>query len=259
MNKLENKIVLITGATAGIGKAIALAFAKEGATLVLLARREKLLKDLQTHLQTQFNTDVKLMICDIRNANEVKSAFISLDEKYKKVDILVNNAGMARGFDKLEDGQIENWDEMIDTNLKGLLYITHEVLPYMIEHKKGSGHIINIGSTAGHEVAPSGNVYCATKFAVRAITKSLRMELLEYMIKVSSVDPGMVETDFSINRFSGDKKRAKKVYDGLDPLTANDIAETVLFCATRPSHVNINEVVITPTAQANSNFVKRTN
>jgi 3-hydroxy acid dehydrogenase / malonic semialdehyde reductase len=257
MQSVKNKLVLITGATAGIGKACATIFAQNGANLILLARRENLLNELQQSLHSEFGVRVITLVCDIRNSSEVKKSFASLSESDKKIDILINNAGMARGIDKLQDGLIENWDEMIDTNLKGLLYITREVVPFMIEFKKGIAHIINLGSTAGHEVYPGGNVYCATKFAVKAITKSLRLELLEHQIKVSTVDPGMVETDFSYVRFPNDSTRAKNVYSGLTPLVAEDIAETVLFCATRPHHVNINEMVITPTAQASSNFIIR--
>jgi NADP-dependent 3-hydroxy acid dehydrogenase YdfG len=257
MQSVKNKLVLITGATAGIGKACATLFAQNGANLILLARRENLLIELQLKLQSEYNVVVIPLVCDIRNAHEVKKSFNSLSEENKKIDILINNAGMARGIDKLQDGLIENWDDMIDTNLKGLLYITREVLPYMIEFKKETAHIINLGSTAAHDVYPGGNVYCATKFAVKAITKSLRMELLEHYIKVSTVDPGMVETDFSYVRFPDDSTKAKNVYSGLTPLVAEDIAETILFCATRPKHVNINELVITPTAQASSNFINK--
>lgn len=257
MTPLKNKITLITGATAGIGKACANLFAQNGSDLILLARREKLLTELKSEIESKFKVNVYTLICDIRNSEEVKNSFSTLPEEIKKVDILINNAGMARGIDKLHDGVIANWDEMIDTNVKGLLYITGEVLPYMIQYKKDNAHIINLGSTAGHEVYPGGNVYCATKFAVRAITKSLRMELLEHQIKVTTVDPGMVETDFSYVRFPEDPTRAKNVYNGLTPLVAEDIAETILFCATRPKHVNINEIVITPTAQASSNFIIR--
>ena len=178
-----------------------------------------------------------------------------LGEEWKNVDVLVNNAGLARGFDKIYEGNLTSWEEMIDTNLKGLLYVTRNILPLMVERKKG--HVINIGSTAGHEVYPNGNVYCATKFAVNALTKGMRMDCLEHKIKVSTVDPGMVETEFSIVRFSGDKERAEKVYEGLKPLTQEDIADAVVYCATRPEHVNINEIILSPLAQASATQVIR--
>jgi len=192
---------------------------------------------------------------DVRNFNLVKSFYENLAPEWKAIDILVNNAGLARGLDKFYEGKIEDWDEMIDTNIKGLLYVSRVVVPQMVEREYG--HIINIGSTAGHEPYPMGNVYVATKFAVKALSQSFRIDVLEKGIKVTSVDPGMVETEFSKVRFHGDEQRAKKVYEGLQPLTPDDVADAVIFAATRPRHVNINQIVLTPLAQASSNFVYR--
>jgi 3-hydroxy acid dehydrogenase / malonic semialdehyde reductase len=255
MNKLANKKVFITGASAGIGKACALAFANEGADLLLASRRVDKLVEIANDLKRKNNIDIKTIKLDVRNFNEVEQTLSSLEDKWKNTDILINNAGLARGFDKIYEGKIENWEEMIDTNIKGLLYITRMVLPQMVERKQG--HIINIGSVAGHETYPSGNVYAATKFAVDALTKSIRMDVLDKNIKVSTVDPGLVETEFSIVRFSGDVKRAKSVYNGITPLTGEDIADAVVYCATRPEHVNINEIILTPIAQASPTMVHR--
>lgn len=255
MKTLKDKIVFITGASAGIGKACAEVFAREGAKLVLNARREDKLSGLTDKLKSDYGTKIVNLIFDVRNYESVKEKIASLPDEWKSIDILINNAGMARGLDKIQDGTAQNWDEMIDTNLKGLLYVSKEILPAMT--KKGFGHIINIGSIAGHDVYPGGNVYCATKFAVNGLSKAMRMDLLEKNIKISSVDPGMVETEFSMVRFSGDEEKAKNVYKGLKPLTGEDIAEAVLFCASRPAHVNINEIILTPLAQAGVSMVKR--
>jgi serine 3-dehydrogenase len=250
MKDLKDKTVFITGASSGIGKACAARFADAGANLLLAARRIDRVKKLSEELRKQYKIKTKEIKLDVRNYNEVTETISSLDEQWKKIDILINNAGLARGFDKIHEGKIEDWDEMIDTNIKGLLFVTRRVLPLMVERQKG--HIINIGSIAGHETYPSGNVYAATKFAVNALSKSIRMDALDKEIKVTSIDPGLVETEFSLVRFSGDEKRAKSVYKGLTPLMANDIAETILFCATRPDNVNINEMIITPLAQAST-------
>jgi serine 3-dehydrogenase len=250
MKDLKDKTVFITGASSGIGKACAARFADAGANLLLAARRIDRVKKLSEELRKQYKIKTKELKLDVRNYNEVTETISSLDEQWKKIDILINNAGLARGFDKIHEGKIEDWDEMIDTNIKGLLFVTRRVLPLMVERQKG--HIINIGSIAGHETYPSGNVYAATKFAVNALSKSIRMDALDKEIKVTSIDPGLVETEFSLVRFSGDEKRAKSVYKGLTPLMANDIAETILFCATRPDNVNINEMIITPLAQAST-------
>lgn len=255
MNRLKDKIVFITGASSGIGKACAEAFASENANLILAARRFEKLKIFAEKLEADYNISTQVIELDVRDFDAVKNAFNGLDDNWKKIDVLVNNAGLARGLDKIYEGNLTSWEEMIDTNLKGLLYVTRNILPGMVERKKG--HVINIGSTAGHEVYPNGNVYCATKFAVNALTKGIRMDCLEHGIKVTTVDPGMVETEFSIVRFSGDKVRADKVYEGLEPLTAADIADAVVYCAARPAHVNINEMILTPLAQASSTQVIR--
>jgi len=255
MQSLKNKIVLITGASAGIGAACAKAFAQQGAKLILNARREERINNLSASLTEKYGTQIKKMILDIRDHSMIKESFNSLPDKWKKVDILINNAGLAKGTDKIQDASVEEWEEVIDTNIKGLLYITREVLPHMIERERG--HIINLGSVAGREVYIGGNVYCATKFAVNAISKAIRADCLDKKIKVSSVDPGMVETEFSIVRFHGDKEKAKKVYEGLQPLTPEDIADAVLYCATRPPHVNINEILLTPLAQASAFYSVR--
>jgi 3-hydroxy acid dehydrogenase/malonic semialdehyde reductase len=255
MGRLANKIVYITGASSGIGRACAEAFANEGANLILTARRISILKKLTLSLSKKYKINTHIAQLDVRDKTEVKNFVASLSKEWKKIDILVNNAGLARGFSDIDEGNTEDWDEMMDTNVKGLLYVSREVLPLMVRRKKG--HIINIGSIAGRNVYPKGNVYNASKFAVGAITKGMRLDLYEKDIRISTVDPGMVETEFSIVRFHGDKLRAKKVYAGMKPLTANDVADAVLYCASRPSHVNIDELVITPTAQASAIHVKR--
>ena len=255
MNNLKNKTVFITGATSGIGKACAEIFAKEKSNLILTGRRIERLKNLGKKLEKENSIKTICIKLDVRDFNQVKKAIGSLDSKWNKIDILINNAGLARGFNKIYDGKKIDWDEMIDTNIKGLAYVTRVILPLMIKRKKG--HVINIGSTAGHEVYPNGNVYAATKFAVKALSQSIRVDVLDKGIKVSSVDPGMVETEFSLVRFRGNKKKARKVYKGLQPLSPADVAETVLFCAARPENVNINEVILTPLAQASSTQVHR--
>lgn len=253
--KLNNKIVLITGASAGIGEATARLFAKEGASLILIARRKERLQKLSDSLNENFSTKTFLIVEDVRNYNSLKNNLDSLPEEWKDIDILVNNAGIAIGFEKFYEADPKNWDAMIDTNIKGVLNTARAVITGMIERKKG--HIINIGSTAGHDVYPNGNVYCSTKFAVDALTKGMRIELIDKNIKVSTVDPGLVETEFSIVRFEGDEERAKNVYKGYTPLTPDDIAETILFIASRPDHVNIGEVIIMPKVQASSLFVHK--
>lgn len=255
MQSLENKIVLITGASSGIGKSCAKEFAKLKCNLILIARRKEKLDLIADELKNEFKVEVLTFKVDVRNFNEVKNFYNNLPSHWKQIEILVNNAGLARGLEKFYEGKVENWDEMIDTNIKGLIYVSRVVVPQMVERE--SGHIINIGSTAGHDTYPMGNVYAATKFAVKALSQSFRIDLLDKGIKVSSIDPGMVETEFSIVRFSGDEERAKKVYQGLTPLTPDDVADAVIFCVTRPKHVNINQIILTPLAQASSNFVIR--
>jgi serine 3-dehydrogenase len=255
MNQLKDKTIFITGASSGIGRACAEAFAKEKANLILASRRIERINTLARALENKYKIKTKRIKLDVRYYVQVENAVKSLENNWKKIDILINNAGLSRGLDKIHEGKKEDWDEMIDTNIKGLAYVTRHVLPLMIKRKKG--HIINIGSTAGHEVYQGGNIYAATKFAVKALSQSTRLDVLDKGIKVTSIDPGMVETEFSIVRFRGDKERARNVYRGLEPLSPEDVAETVLFCATRPKHVNINQVILTPLAQASSTQVIR--
>lgn len=255
MISLKSKTVLITGASSGIGKACAYAFAKEGANIIIGARRVERLEKIKNEIEDKYSVKVLAIKLDVTNREEVVTSIAGLNDEWKNIDILINNAGLGRGLNKVVDDNPEGWDEMIDTNIKGLLIVTKEVVKGMIERK--DGHVINIGSIAGHQAYPGGSVYCATKYAVRAITESLRMETLEHKIRVSTVDPGMVETEFSDVRFYGDKEKAKNVYKGLEPLTGDDIAETVLFCATRPKHVNINEIIVMPSAQATAMIAHR--
>ena len=244
--------VLITGASAGIGAACARAVAAQGARLVLAARRRDRLDELAAGLG---GAEHHLLELDVRDREAVAAALAGLPAEWARIDVLVNNAGMGRGLDKLHESDVDGWDQMVDTNVKGLLYVTRAVLPGMVE--RGRGHVINIGSVAGHEVYPGGAVYCATKHAVDAITRGMRMDLLGTGVRVSTVDPGMVETEFSIVRFGGDEERARRVYAGMTPLTPDDIAETVLWCATRPPHVNIDEIILKPTDQASATLVHR--
>ena len=255
MSQLKNKIVFITGASSGIGKACAELFAKEKANLILAARRLDRVKSLAKKLEKDNKIKTKCVKLDVRDFDQVNEVIKSLGNNWKRIDILINNAGLSRGLDKIYEGKKEDWDEMIDTNIKGLAYVTRHVVPLMVKRKKG--HIINIGSTAGHEVYPNGNIYAATKFAVKALSQSMRLDVLDKGIKVTSIDPGMVETEFSLVRFRGDKERAKNVYKGLKPLSPKDVAEAVLFCATRPTDVNINQIILTPLAQASSTQVYR--
>jgi len=257
MESLKGKVVFITGASSGIGKACAYQFAEAGANLIISARRLNMINEIAENIKSKYSVEVFAFRLDVRNKNEVFNAINSLDDRWKNIDILVNNAGLAKGLAKLYEDDPDNWESMIDTNVKGLLYVTRAIVPLMVQRK--SGHVINIGSIAGRVAYPNGSVYCATKHAVLAINNSLRMDLIDKNIRVSTVDPGMVETDFSNIRFNGDKEKAKHVYRGLKPLTADDIADTVLFCASRPSHINISEVVITPTAQANAFVAYREN
>lgn len=252
--KLSGRTVLITGASAGIGAACARAFAAEGARLILAARRAERLQELADKLRGG-GTDVLALELDVRDADAVAHAIGALPAEWSGIDVLVNNAGLGRGLDKLWEGKPADWDEMVDTNVKGLLYVTGAVVPGMV--KRGHGHVINLGSVAGHEVYPGGAVYCATKHAVAAITQGLRMDVLGTGIRVSTVDPGMVETEFSVVRFHGDEGRAKNVYRNMTPLTADDIAETIVWVATRPPHVCIDEIIIKPTDQASGTLVHR--
>jgi len=252
---MNKKLVFITGASAGIGSACAELFARNGCRILMAARREDRLKKLAVKLKKQYGSEVNHFRLDVRNQSEVEKKIGALPADWKKIDILINNAGLSRGLNKLYEGDLTDWEEMIDTNVKGLLYVSRAVIPGMVKRK--SGHIINIGSIAGHEVYPGGNVYCATKYAVNALSKGLQIDLVDTPIRVSSVDPGMVETEFSMIRFHGDRERAKAVYKGIKPLTANDVAEAILFCVTRPAHVNIHQLRIMPTAQASATIAHR--
>lgn len=242
------KIALITGATSGIGEACARLFAREHYNLVLTGRRHDRLEKLASELNNNYNVEVAVSPFDVSKREQVIDSLESLPDKWKMVNVLINNAGLSQGLDAIQSGNFDDWDTMIDTNIKGLLYVSKVVSNWMINNK--FGHIVNIGSIAGKEVYANGNVYCATKHAVDALNKAMRIDLLPAGIKVTGIHPGAVETEFSEVRFKGDKERAKKVYDGFEPLTANDIAETIWFAVSRPLHVNINELIIMPTAQA---------
>lgn len=250
-----NKIGLITGASSGIGEATAEMLAADGYDLILLARREDKLIELSDKLTSKFNIQVKNIVADIRDKENISYLLNALPTQWKSVQILVNNAGLSQGLNSIDTGDVDDWDTMIDTNVKGLLYVSRIVSEWMVSAKKG--HIINIGSIAGKEVYLNGNVYCATKHAVDALSQGMRIDLLPYGIKVTAIHPGMVETEFSLVRFKGDVKRAKKVYEGLEPLYAKDIADAIQFVISRPKHVNINDMLIMPTAQATAAIVKR--
>jgi 3-hydroxy acid dehydrogenase / malonic semialdehyde reductase len=248
MISVKNKIVLITGASAGIGEATARLFAENGSKLILAARRLDRLQTLAEELTKKFGVEIHSFQLDVRNQKEVEAKLNALPEKWKAIDILVNNAGLSRGLDKLHEGKLLDWEEMIDTNVKGLLYVSRVVIPGMVA--RGKGDIVNIGSIAGYEVYPGGNVYCATKSAVNAITKGMQIDLVATPLRVCSVDPGMAETEFSMVRYRGDNEKAAKTYQGVTPLTGADVAEAVLFCVTRPPHVNIHQIRVMPTCQA---------
>ncbi|HEV8286345.1 MAG TPA: SDR family NAD(P)-dependent oxidoreductase [Chitinophagaceae bacterium] len=252
------KIVFITGATSGFGKACAEKFASEGYDLILNGRREERLQEIKAQLERRFNVAVCLIPFDVRNREEAITAIQNIPEEWQGIDVLINNAGLAVGRDYFDEANIDDWDRMIDTNVKGLLYVSKAVIPFMIKHNKG--HIINLGSIAGNEVYEKGNVYCASKFAVDAISQSMRIDLLRHGIKVTNIEPGAAETEFGIVRFKGDEATAKKVYDGLTPLSANDVADIIYYTTTLPQHVCINEVAITCVQQANTiYFNRRTN
>jgi 3-hydroxy acid dehydrogenase / malonic semialdehyde reductase len=252
---LKNKIVFVTGATAGIGAATALEFAKLGAKIMVCGRRADKLESFIPQLREAGAPDVHTFVLDVQSREAVATALASIPEEWKAVEVLVNNAGLSRGLTRLYEDDIQNWEEMIDTNVKGLLYVTRAIVPGMVA--RGSGHVINLGSIAGHAAYPQGGVYCATKVAERFITDGLRIDLNGTPVRVTTVDPGMVETEFSLVRFRGDSERAAKTYANIDPLTAEDIAETIVWAATRPAHVMVQSVVITPTAQASAYVVTR--
>ncbi|MEX2115281.1 MAG: SDR family oxidoreductase [Bacteroidota bacterium] len=253
MQTLKNSVVLITGASSGIGRSCSVKFADAGARLILAARRKDRLDAIALNLGK--NTDVLTLQLDVRDHQAVGKVLGDLPKQWQGVDVLVNNAGLSRGLDKLHEGKIDDWEEMIDTNIKGLLYVSRAIIPGMVS--RGKGTIINIGSVAGHEVYPRGNVYSATKFAVDALTRGLRMDLMDTPLRVCTVDPGLVETEFSMVRFRGDEEKAKVVYQNLEPLKPDDVAEAVVFCATRPPHVQIAEMIVLPTAQASTTMVHR--
>ncbi|WP_414543943.1 SDR family oxidoreductase [Nostoc sp. CCY0012] len=255
MITVNNQVILITGASSGIGTACAKIFAREGARLILAARRGERLQEVADALNKMYSVEVYLLPLDVRDRLAVESAISSLPSDWSDIDILINNAGLSRGLDKLHEGNSQDWEEMIDTNIKGLLYLTRYVVPGMVN--RGRGHVVNLGSIAGHQTYPGGNVYCGTKAAVKAISEGLKQDLLGTPIRVTSVDPGMVETEFSDVRFHGDTERAKKVYQGTTPLTADDIADVIFFCVTRSPHVNINEVILMPVDQASATLVNR--
>ncbi|MFI5219087.1 MAG: SDR family NAD(P)-dependent oxidoreductase [Bacteroidia bacterium] len=246
-------IIFITGSTSGFGKAIAIRFAQHGWDLIINGRRTDRLKFLEEEIKKTYGVKVFSLPFDVRNKSTVEESIHSLPHDWKKIDVLVNNAGLAMGLTLMQDGNIDDWETMIDTNIKGLLYVSRSVMPLMITNKKG--HIINLGSIAGKEAYMKGNVYCATKFAVDALSKSMRIDLLEHGIRVTSISPGAAETEFSIVRFKGDAERAKKAYMGYEALRAEDIAEVAYFAATRPPHVCLNDIVMTPTAQANTAYI----
>ncbi len=250
-----NKTALITGATSGIGKATAFMLAKHKYNLIITGRRLKRLRDFKQELENQFNIDVLILNFDIRNREETKKQIENLPSGFADIDVLINNAGLASGLDLIHEANIDDWEKMIDTNVKGLLYISRAIMPKMVERK--SGHIVNISSIAGKETYLKGNVYCATKHAVESITKAMRIDMLPYGIRVTSVAPGAVNTEFSFVRL-GNQEAADKVYEGYIPLSAQDIAEAVEFAITRPAHVNINDILIMPTAQANSSHLHKT-
>ncbi len=241
-------IALITGATSGFGKATAIRFAEHGYNVIITGRREDRLKELEDYIKENFDVDVLTLCFDICNRQQTIDELNAIPHDWKHVTVLVNNAGLAAGLSTIQDGDIDDWEVMIDTNLKGLLYVTRTVSPWMIKNNKG--HIINIGSIAGKDVYPKGNVYCATKFAVDALSQAMRIDMLPHGIRVTAIHPGAAETEFSLVRYHGDAEKAKNVYAGYEPLIADDIADIAYFAVSRPAHVVLNEIVVTPTAQA---------
>lgn len=251
-----NKIALITGATSGIGLATARKFAENNFDLIITGRRKERLARLSEELLAM-NNNIRILALDfdVRSLSEVTKNLGNLDDDWKNIDVLVNNAGLAVGLSHVDDGLVDDWERMIDTNVKGLLYVTRVVSPGMVE--RGKGHIINIGSIAGKEVYENGNVYCATKHAVDALSRSMRIDFVKHGIKVSNVAPGLVRTEFSDVRFKGDKEKAEVPYKGMKPLSGDDIADVIYYCVSLPEHVNINDVLVMPTAQASSTTVHR--
>ena len=255
MKNLKKKVVFVTGASSGIGKATAEKFAALGANILICARRIDRIEKLANELHKKYKVKVFAFELDVRNFEDVQEAIKGLPKEWKKIEILVNNAGLSRGLNKIQDGVLEDWEEMIDTNVKGLLYVSKCVMPFMLKNNRG--HIINLGSIAGREVYPAGNVYCASKFAVDAITKGMRIDLSGTGIKVSTVDPGLVNTEFGVVRYRGDKQRADSAYKGMTPLKGKDIAEVIEFVATRDENLLIADVIVFPKAQGSSTVVHR--
>ena len=250
-----NKTVLITGASSGIGASCARYFAEAGARLILSARREQALQDLADQLQSKHQTETCLLPLDVQCSDAVNSAIEALPDDWQSIDVLINNAGLSRGLDKQYEAPLQDWEEMIDTNVKGLLYMTRAIVPGMVA--RGQGHVINIGSIAARYTYPGGSVYCATKAAVKVLTEGLKIDLLGTPVRVTNIEPGFVETEFSDVRFRGDEERAKKVYSGMTPLTPDDIADVILFAATRAPHVNISELYLVPTDQSTGTLIHR--
>jgi len=255
MGNLQGEIVLVTGASSGIGAACARAFARQGARLLLAARRIERLEAMRPGLEQDGAAATHCVRLDVRDADAVRAAIEALPADWKDIEVLINNAGLSRGLGKLHEGDVADWEEMIDTNVKGLLYVDRAVVPLLV--RRGRGTVVHIGSIAGRELYPGGNVYCATKHAVRALTEGLRIDLLGSGVRVVSVDPGLVETEFGVVRFRGDERRAAAVYERMTPLSADDVADVVVFAATRPPHVNVAEILVLPVDQAGANFVHR--
>lgn len=249
---------MITGATSGIGKSTALLFAKNNWNLILTGRREERLKDLKDSLQQEYGIQIQTLAFDVRDLKQVQNAISTIDKHiFSTIDVLVNNAGLAAGFGAIDQGEYADWDLMLDTNVKGLLYMTREMIPFM--KAQGFGHIVNIGSTAGKDVYPNGNVYCASKHAVDALNKSMRIDLLPYGIKVTAINPGACETEFSLVRFKGDAEKASKVYEGFKPLSPDDVANAIYYVCNLPAHVCVNDLTLTCLTQANANHLIRNN
>lgn len=253
--EIKNKLVLISGASSGIGEACARIYAKNGANLLLTARRTEKLENLKNELVDKYGIKAEIFTFDVRNREAVEKFGKNLEEKKLTPNIFINNAGLAKGAQPIDEGNIDDWDAMIDTNIKGFLYMARAVIPMMV--KKNSGHIVNLGSIAGHQVYPAGNVYSATKFAVRALSQAMNIDLVKTNIRVGTIEPGAVETEFSEVRFNGDKTKVNNVYKGFKPLTGEDIAEIIYFMTILPEHINIQNLLVTPTAQRSVNFVRR--
>lgn len=255
MQSLKGKLTLITGASSGIGQACAEIFAQTGSRVILVARRIERLKELARRIEENFIVAALPCPCDIRNREQVQNTLGNLPPEWREVDILINNAGLARGLTPIYKGVFEDWDEMLETNLIGMLNVTRTIVPRMVA--RGEGMVINIGSIAGRQVYPNGNVYCATKHALRALSEAMQLDLCGTGVRVTNIDPGMVETEFSLVRFRGNTERATSVYEGMQPLSGRDIAEVALFCATRPAHVSIHDVLVMPSDQASTTIVYR--